>query len=125
MTPLSHPLSPDLEDNCNHAIRYIIRSLQCCNASGRRDDLTTKLASVYSNLGAHYTTMGRFTRAHQHYLQGTQLFQSIGDAQSAATLTFKLGCLFATRAHAAPMAAGLEPEQLSDLLKAHGVIIVG
>jgi len=71
LTPLSHPLTPDLEDNCNHAIRYLIRSLQFCNASGRRNDLTNKLASVYSNLGAHYITTGRFTRAHQHYQQVT------------------------------------------------------
>ena len=122
MTPLSHPLSPDVEDNCNHAIRYLIRSLQCCNASGRRTDLTTKLASVYSQLGAHYITMGRFTRAHQHFQQGTQLFQSIGDEQSAAKLTFNLGRLFAARAHAAPITPGLSPEQLSDLVKGRTLV---
>jgi len=33
MTPLSHPLSPDIEDNCNHAMRYFIRSLQVCTIS--------------------------------------------------------------------------------------------
>jgi tetratricopeptide (TPR) repeat protein len=122
MTPLSHPLSHDVEDNCNHAIRYLIRSLQFCNASGRRTDLTTKLASVYTQLGAHYIRMGRFTRAHQHLQQGTQLFQSIGDEQSAASLSFKLGRLFAARAHAAPIAAGLSAEQLTDLVKARALV---
>jgi tetratricopeptide (TPR) repeat protein len=122
-TPLSHPLSADVEDNCNHAIRCLIRSLHVCNASCRRADLTNKLASVYSQLGAHYITMGRFTRAHQHYQQGTQLFQSIGDDQSAAALTFNLGRLFAARAHAAPMSPGLTPEQLADLLKARSHVL--
>jgi len=60
--------------------------------SGRRTDITQKLASVYTQLGAHYITMGRFTRAHQHYQQGTQLFQSIGDEQSAGATFQKSAC---------------------------------
>jgi tetratricopeptide (TPR) repeat protein len=123
MTPMSHPLSPDIEDNCNHAIRYLIRSLQFCNAVCRRRDLSKKLAAVYSQLGAHYMSMGRFTRAHQHYQQGTQLFQSIGDEEAAATLTFKLACLFSARAHAAPMSVGLTAEQQTDLFKARSLVL--
>jgi ribosomal protein L25 (general stress protein Ctc) len=67
--------------------------------------------------------MGRFTRAHQHYQQGTQLFQSIGDEEAAATLTFKLACLFSARAHAAPMSVGLTAEQQTDLFKARSLVL--
>eukprot|EP00960_Hanusia_phi_P039868 754100-Hanusia_phi.AAC.1 len=122
LTPLSHPLSSDLEDNCNHAIRYLIRALQHCHTSSRRSDLTVKLGSVYERLGEHYTGTGRFTRAHQHYRQGMQLFQSIGDIHSSAALAFKLGRLFSARSHSCPPLPGLAPEQLDDLCRARGLV---
>ncbi|EKX54498.1 hypothetical protein GUITHDRAFT_99979 [Guillardia theta CCMP2712] len=122
LTPLSHPLSSDLEDNCNHAIRYLIRAIQHCHTHSRRSDLMVKLGSVYEKLGEHYTGTGRFTRAHQHYRQGMQLFQSIGDSHSSSALAFKLGKLFSARSHSSPPLPGLSPEQLNDLCRARGLV---
>lgn len=78
----------------------------------------SKLAGVYTQLGRHYTRTGRFTRAHQHYRQGIQLFESIGDKRASATLAFRLAQLFTTRARACGVRAGLSAEQWGDLSKA-------
>lgn len=78
----------------------------------------SKLAGVYTQLGRHYTHTGRFTRAHQHYRQGIQLFESIGDKRASATLAFRLAQLFTTRARACGVRAGLSAEQWGDLSKA-------
>jgi hypothetical protein len=55
-----------------------------------------KLAGLYERLGEHFTSTGRFTRAHQHYKQGVQLFESIGNKQASACLSYRLGQLFST-----------------------------
>ena len=108
----------DFESNYNLAIKRFLRSLPFVRSDGAHARIVSKLGSVYHLLGIHYIESGRFTKALQHFKQGSSalggIFRRASDWLSMARTQAGIADALYERLRLRPADSQLSPDHERD-----------